>query len=99
MRKPKKLQQSDLDHPKDSTYTAWNGDIRQKGDPTRWTGQPSLEDRGSFVRREKAGLKTTTNKEPGGGKPAPRVGAIKPRPDGHKFNVASRRTDPTKGWC
>ena len=97
MQKPRKFKRDDLDHPKSNTYTAWNGSIRQKGDPTRWNGQPSMEDRGSFVRREEAGLKTSTNKTPGGGKSHPRVGAIKPVPEGHRFGVASRATDPTKG--
>lgn len=56
MKKPGKLRKDQLEHPKDSTYVAWNGDVRKKRNPKRWNGSPDMEDTG-FTSR---GVTSTT---------------------------------------
>ena len=50
MKKPGKLRKEQLEHPNDSTYVAWNGDVRQKRNPKRFNHAPDMEDTG-FVSR------------------------------------------------
>ena len=46
----RKLRKEQLNHPNSSTYVAFNGDVRKKGNPDRWNGAPDMEDTG-FVSR------------------------------------------------
>ena len=46
MKKPGKLRKEQLEHPNDSTYVAWNGDVRKKRNKDRWNGAPDMEDTG-----------------------------------------------------
>ena len=50
MKKPGKLRKEQLQHPNDSTYVAWNGDVRKKPSKDRWNGGSDFEDRGFHSR-------------------------------------------------
>lgn len=56
MKKPGKLRKEQLQHPKDSSYKAWNGDVRPMRNHKRWNGSSDMEDRGFMSR----GVTSTT---------------------------------------
>lgn len=90
MQKPEPLKPSQLQHPKASTYKAWNGDERKKAS-TRWNGAPEMEDKG-FASR---GVHTVSRNLPQTNlKPMQSPRRAQPVPEGHVFDPMTRSSKP-----